>query len=152
MKNCPYCAEEILDGAIKCRHCGEFLDGRAREIATDSKEVKVRSSVDDGMRLGIGMFIKLPLMIALFLVAVLVFATAFSNLITGCTERTQHRSTGLTNTPYNNTQLADINNIAQKTGESSTAIKHQIDAVAKDSGSVTRQDLIDGLKDNYKVK
>ena len=37
MKRCPFCAEDIQDGAIKCKHCGEFLDASTRPRLTEEK-------------------------------------------------------------------------------------------------------------------
>jgi hypothetical protein len=33
-KRCPFCAEEIQDDAVKCRHCGEWLTPDTRETAS----------------------------------------------------------------------------------------------------------------------
>jgi predicted nucleic acid-binding Zn ribbon protein len=40
MKKCPFCAEEIQDEAVKCKHCGEFL------IDAELKQLQKQAGVE----------------------------------------------------------------------------------------------------------
>ncbi len=42
-KACPFCAEQILVAAVKCRHCGEFLV--THELEAESKKKWYHSSL-----------------------------------------------------------------------------------------------------------
>ncbi len=52
-KSCPVCAEEILAEAVKCKHCGEYLEGRRGRPRTDRVPGRRRPITDRNSHAGV---------------------------------------------------------------------------------------------------
>ncbi|HBC89444.1 MAG TPA: hypothetical protein DCZ94_21105 [Lentisphaeria bacterium] len=72
-KRCPYCKEDIKKDAIKCKHCGEMLDGKPKEKIAIPQQVAPQQVVHGNV---IIKFRPFPLLIA-WVGAIMLCTTGF---------------------------------------------------------------------------
>ena len=78
-KNCPYCSEEIIKTAKKCKHCGEYLDDTLRnERKKDSHQVQPKEIIVKQKSSGLVTFmIVLVIIVLIGIITVLFYSSQF---------------------------------------------------------------------------
>ncbi|MCW5876548.1 MAG: hypothetical protein KIS85_06660 [Anaerolineales bacterium] len=76
IRQCPYCGEEILAAAIKCKHCGEFLNDTHETQSAVTPEPKV--VVKEGIFLQSLNFGCIVVIIFAVIIAIMIFLLAIA--------------------------------------------------------------------------
>jgi len=59
-KECPFCGEPILAKAIKCKHCGEFVEGRAAAQEQQQRVIYIEQAIVTGNELPVDVQLQRP--------------------------------------------------------------------------------------------